>query len=153
MLTPLNPDTITSAPFLPRLMVLVLLVFGGLLYVATSDEPAQAATTSAVQPYGGCDEAWQAPRSEGAAECRTRGWLIRSGYVVSPRSVLRYYNLPFCRNEDGSGQRQACGWNVTEGDGDGHGRVYLSVPSRGHRDDWTIYLRICIDGTCKPWVR
>ena len=30
----------------------------------------------AVEPYGGCDEAWQAPLSEGAAYCRTLGYEI-----------------------------------------------------------------------------
>lgn len=31
--------------------------------------------TSAHEPYGGCDEAWQAPTSEGARHCRERhGW-------------------------------------------------------------------------------
>lgn len=130
-------------------LTLAALAFGVLAVIVTAPN----ADAAQDQPYGGCDEAWQAPRSAGAAECRTQGWMIRKGYVVSPRNVLRYYNLPFCRHEDGSGQRQACGWNVTEGDGNGHGRVYLSVPSRGHQDDWTIYLRICVDGVCKPWVR
>ena len=28
------------------------------------------------QPYGGCDEAWQAPRSDGAQWCRDHGYAV-----------------------------------------------------------------------------
>lgn len=28
------------------------------------------------QPYGGCDEAWQAPHSKGARECRLHGFEV-----------------------------------------------------------------------------
>lgn len=38
---------------------------------AVRDEPAVR------EPYGGCDEAWQAPHSEGADLCRELGWVIR----------------------------------------------------------------------------
>lgn len=35
--------------------------------------------TPAVEPYGGCDEAWQAPHSEGAAYCRSLGYDVPTG--------------------------------------------------------------------------
>ena len=87
-----------------------------------------------VQPYGGCKEAWQAPSSEGAAECRAHGWLIRPRLVVGPHGVVRFTALPHCRQEDGSGQRSACTWNVRDGagrDGDGSGLTYW-LDARDH---------------------
>jgi hypothetical protein len=106
-------------------------------------------------PYGGCAEAWQAPRSEGARWCRSHGWLVGARYVVSPRKVLRFYHLPPCRYEDGSGQplrggNRNCGWNVTEGDGNGRGLVYLVLGMGANRH--YVDLRICTPD-CHPWRR
>src|SRR5262245_63358868 len=64
------------------------------------------------QPYGGCAEAWQAPHSKGADECRAHGWTVRARLVVGPHRWVRYNNLPHCREEDGSGQKSACTWNI-----------------------------------------
>jgi hypothetical protein len=66
------------------------------------------------QPYGGCAEAWQAPQSEGAEWCRSRGWVVRRAIVVSPRNWVRYYALPTCRYEDGSGGPLPCQWNFAK---------------------------------------
>jgi len=41
------------------------------------------------QPYGGCDEAWQAPYSEGADWCRDHGWTI--AHPVDARDLCRAY--------------------------------------------------------------
>lgn len=114
-----------------------------------------ARTMPVSAPYGGCAEAWQAPRSEGARYCRSHGWLVGARYVVSPRKVLRMYDLPSCRYEDGSGQPKVsgnrnCGWNVTEGDGNGRGEVYLVLGMGTNRH--YVDLRIC-DPKCHPWRR
>lgn len=39
------------------------------------------------EPYGGCDEAWQAPQSAGAWECRAHGWIVtaRSSHLGGAR--------------------------------------------------------------------
>lgn len=104
----------------------------------------------AAQPYGGCAEAWQAPHSAGAQDCRDDQWLVASRYVVSPRGVLRYVNLPVCRNEDGSGNRGTCSWNVEGGNGNGHGLAYLVVKHR-HYHDTSVYLQVCKPHhRCKP---
>lgn len=50
----------------------------------------------AAQPYGGCDEAWQAPSSEGAQLCRDKGWTVTSQLVVNPRGVVKASRLPDC---------------------------------------------------------
>lgn len=132
----------------------------GIILVLTAGAMLFTSQTRADAVYGGCKEAYVAPQSVGADECRDKGWIIgaQGTYVVSPRNVLRYYNLPSCRYEDGSGQRQACGWNVTGGNGNGAGRVYLSVPNGRNqdgsaRDDRVIYLKQCINGQCRWWVR
>lgn len=112
-----------------------------------------APKSSAAQPYGGCDEAGRYPHSMGAEDCREMGWIIRPGLSISPRHVLRYYDLPSCRYEDGSGQRRACGWNVTAGNGNGRGLVYIALSVKGWDDDGYIYLNRCRDGVCKAWRR
>src|SRR5262245_34460579 len=85
----------------------------------------RAHATTWTQPYGGCQEAWQAPYSVGARECRAHGWVVRPRLVVGPRHWIRFTALPHCREEDGSGQRSACTWNVGRPvDGNGHGRAY-----------------------------
>lgn len=89
--------------------------------IATTPGTAQAHHA----PYGGCVEAWQAPQSEGAEDCREHGWTVRARLVVGPQRVVRYTALPHCRYEDGSGQRSACTWNVgPQQDGNGRGLAY-----------------------------
>jgi len=84
---------------------------------APAESPVQATnhhlpmTARWQQPYGGCKEAYVAPQSAGADECRAHGWVIRPRLVVGPYGWVRYSTLPQCRNEDGSGQRSACSWN------------------------------------------
>lgn len=136
--------------------VSILAANGGLDSDDRSAAPVSGNLTLVSAPYGGCAEAWQAPRSEGARYCRSKGWLVGARYVVSPRKVLRMYALPSCRYEDGSGQpkrhgNRNCGWNVTEGDGNGRGEVYLVLgmgPNRHYVD-----LRTCRAGKCSPWLR
>lgn len=85
-------------------------------------------------PYGGCKEAYQAPQSPGARDCRQRGWVIRPRLVVTPDRWIVFTRLPHCRYEDGSGQRSACTWNVgTPQDGNGRGRAYwVDLADRVH---------------------
>jgi hypothetical protein len=75
------------------------------------------------QPYGGCKEAWQAPTSAGADECRDHGWLVRKRLVVNPHSVVKFNRLPHCTTEDGVGQGP-CTWNIGRTDGNGVGAAY-----------------------------
>jgi hypothetical protein len=80
-------------------------------------------------PYGGCKEAWQAPHSQGADWCRAHGWTVRARLLVGPHGVVRMHRLPHCREEDGSGQRSACTWNIGRRvDGDGQGLSYWVGP-------------------------
>lgn len=134
-------------------VLLVSATAAALFYLDTAPADAATVTQSASQPYGGCKEAYQAPQSDGARACRRQGWLIGPGYVVSPRSVLRYYNLPTCKHEDGSGQRRTCGWNVTEDNGNGVGQAYLAFTNGPRRDDTFVNLNVCRNGGCVPWVR
>jgi hypothetical protein len=39
-------------------------------------QPTSPTQTHWVEPYGGCDEAWQAPQSRGARECRQHGYAV-----------------------------------------------------------------------------
>lgn len=125
------------------LSILMLATFTAAWLIFASIHPAGAA-----QPYGGCDEAWQAPHSAGAQECRDHGWTVRPRLVVSPHSILRYSALPPCTFEDASGGPIPCSWNFPgsdDGMGGGasfwvsgtyaHNRghyVWLESPLRGH---------------------
>lgn len=48
-----------------------------------------------LEPYGGCDEAWQAPGSAGAADCRALGWEVtaRGAFPPCPASWSNGYVL------------------------------------------------------------
>lgn len=74
------------------------------------------------QPYGGCDEAWQAPHSTGADECRAHGWTVKWWIIVSPKDRVRYVDpsINQCANEDAG---RFCTWN-------------FSVPRRDGLDLW-----------------
>jgi hypothetical protein len=48
------------------------------------------------EPYGGCAEAWQAPKSEGAAWCRSRGFTVTKFGVFGPEGWLLSSTLPRC---------------------------------------------------------
>ena len=86
---------------------------------------AHAGHGRATAPYGGCAEAWQAPRSPGAEMCRDRGWSVSARFVVGPRGVVRHASLPHCRFEDGSGGPRPCTWNVGRRvDGNGVGLAF-----------------------------
>lgn len=104
------------------------------------------------KPYGGCKEAHVAPQSDGARECRAKGWTVTKHLVLSPQTVLRYIDLPACKQEDGSGQkRPGCHWNLskepTEEQGDGHGLVYVVQGPHVH------YLQSCYKHECAPVTR
>lgn len=78
---------------------------------------------AAAEPYGGCDEAWQAPDSPGSDWCRDHGWTVTRKIVVGPRGWVRANRLPACTFEDGSRQRSACFWNADRR-GNGTGSDY-----------------------------
>jgi hypothetical protein len=65
----------------------------------------------ATEPYGGCDEAWQAPLSDGAMECRMLGWTVRPRLVIDPHGVVRAYLLPGCKREDSG---RLCIWDAAK---------------------------------------
>jgi hypothetical protein len=109
-------------------------------------EPADAAPPSVTerwtQPYGGCKEGWQAPRSEGAAECRAHGWTIRPRIVVGPRGVVRYHHLPRCAQEDGSGTvRGTCSWNFDKPSVTDHEASFWVSHHNGHPRYHYVWMR------------
>lgn len=86
------------------------------------------------QPYGGCDEAWQAPRSIGATHCREHRWIVRPRVVIDPKGWVRAMRLPPCRAED----EIRCYWDAkTMGNGVGDSFVWVGTRER-HR---LIYVR------------
>ena len=105
-----------AAAFLGTAIVLVL---------AGASPPSHASTSGVLEPFGGCDEAWQAPRSTGADRCRELGYTVSARFLLSPRGVVLHSSLPHCRFEDGSGGRRPCTWNVgPRVDGNGIGLAY-----------------------------
>lgn len=91
--------------------VVALVLAGGLVVKA-----------DAAQPYGGCDEAWRYPHSQGAAECRRAGWTIRPHFTIDPTNRLRSTDLPACRYEDSHG----CYWNARKR-GNGRGDSFVTT--------------------------
>lgn len=80
------------------------------------------------QPYGGCVEAHDYPKSEGANECRAHGWTIKWWIVVSPKDRVQFVDpsINQCANEDAG---RFCTWNFDAPRSagldlwyDGHGR-------------------------------
>jgi hypothetical protein len=107
------------------LMGAAVFLGSGTWVAAGNQTQAHAAPVRATAPYGGCDEAWQAPRSPGADLCRARGWSVSARFLVGPRAVVRHSSLPHCRFEDGSGGPRPCTWNVgPRVDGNGIGLAY-----------------------------
>lgn len=150
-----SPRKSTLSDTLALIIGSVALAVTAFIIVFFSDVPEADAAVSVKQsvPYK-CSQTYRAPDSDLARACRAKGWLIGPAYVVSPRHVLRYYNLPTCFHEDGSGQRRTCGWNVTEDNGvNGAGEVYLAFTNGPHRDDTFVALNQCSDSGCVPWVR
>jgi hypothetical protein len=110
----------------------LLLTLATVLTLATG--PAQSAELA---PYGGCDEAWQAPQSDGADWCRDHGWTVTGRLVIGPRAVVRYSSLPHCRVEDASRGPVPCTWNVGPGvDGNGVGLAFVSHDREAYRYVW-----------------
>lgn len=118
------------------LLLLVALVLAGLTVGAVKAN----ADGHKVQPYGGCDEAWQAPHSIGARECRSLGWTVSRRLVVSPRGVVKMSTLPWCAVEDASSGRVPCSWNFGQ-DADrnrtGHGLAFWVGPKGGMHFVWS----------------
>lgn len=108
--------------------VAVVAVATGVL-VAVNEQAFSVTSGNRTQPYGGCNEAWQAPHSDGARQCRADGWTVSRHLVLNPHDVVMFTDLHECRYEDGSGQRPRCVWF---GDymGNGHGLSYAE--HRGH---------------------
>lgn len=115
--------------------LLLAVTFVGLLSALSAAEAGDDFTPGTwQQPYGGCKEGWQAPRSEGARQCRDHGWTVRHDLVVSPRGIIRYDNMRTCKFEDGSGQRSACIWHG-QVDGNGRGLTYWFGRHNSHISD------------------
>lgn len=91
-----------------------------ILLMGTS--PAHGATWSASQ----CDEAWQAPRSAYADQCRDHGWRITSRWTVGPHGVVRAHLDPV-RND-------ARGYYVPRRDGT---RMYVWRANPYRTEPWT----------------
>lgn len=108
---------------------LVALALAGAALVA----PATAAhAESWQQPYGGCKEAWQAPASAGAAECRQHGWTVKARIVVRPDHVAVHNTLKPCAAED---SRTLCFWDGSYR-GNGHGESFwVGRDGHGHYVD------------------
>lgn len=68
--------------------------------LSVSGTAVAAGPAQAHQPYGGCDESWQVPRSEGAEHCRSHGWVVRPRFVIDAKGRLRYSRMPVCEYED-----------------------------------------------------
>jgi hypothetical protein len=99
----------------------------GLLMVVAG-QPADASTWT--QPYGGCDEGWQAPRSAGAQDCRDHGWIVRSRLVVNPHGRVVAHSMPSCPDEE---RGRFCSWNINPTDGNGRGaQFWRDADSRAH---------------------
>lgn len=105
-----------------ELIIGILLVLSalGLLFVDKAN-----AAPSERPLYGGCAEAWQAPRSDGAAECRERGWLVKSRLVVSPSGYVKVVRVPRCAVEDD----RNCYWNARVR-GNRTGRSFVALGDR-----------------------
>lgn len=102
-------------------------LIGVMLAVVGMAAPAHAA------PYGGCEEAWQAPQSKGAQACRASGWTVRARISVNKHGVVRAHRLPSCEHEDGSGSKAACSWNIRSRDGNGSGlALWYDPANRAH---------------------
>lgn len=99
------------------------------IILATAAAALIPAPAFAHQPYGGCDEAWQAPRSAGAEHCRDHGWTVRHRFVINPRGYVKYVSLPPCEYEDSYN----CYWNAeTSGNGGGDSFIIRGTEER-HR--------------------
>jgi hypothetical protein len=86
-----------------------------------SADPSPAHPHAPVTPHGWCDEAWQAPQSAGASDCRKAGWIVNANLTVTPGGRANTV-LPRCTGED---ERQArCYWDARRsGNGRGHGFI------------------------------
>lgn len=125
----------TARRALAAAAILTILVTSFIL-LTTGRSYADAA--AAPQPYGGCAEAWQAPKSEGADDCREAGWTVRKRVVLNPHAVIRYWNLDPCEYEDGSGTTKTCGWlgNI---DGNGRGLSYFVTGTENKRHGTSLW--------------
>lgn len=104
--------------------------------------PAQIETSTVslrnAAPYGGCDEAWQAPRSPGADWCRDREWTVRKQFVLRPSNEVAYLRMDPCREEDSDGP---CFWNA-ERQGNGTGTSFIIKGQRdGKHRIWWVKFR------------
>jgi len=130
---------------------------------AKADEPTQQPAKQ--QPYGGCDEGWQAPRSIGARECRALGWVVRPRLVVDPHGLVVMSRLPHCTFEDASSGPIPCSYNFgrpTDGFGGGlafwvtgthaHNRTHYVWTTRPH-NGWTWVSRSLADALAESGER
>ena len=116
-------------------------------------------------PYGGCDEAWQAPHSLGAQDCRDMGWTIRPRLLVNPRGLVIMSRLPHCTFEDASSGPVPCSYNFgrpTDGFGGGlsfwvtgtnhHNRTHYVWTTRPH-NGWAWVSRSLADALAESGAK
>lgn len=134
-----EPGVMRLRTFLGCFAVIVV-VFSALnVFVPEAEAaPRTSSHRTVVEPYGGCDEAWQAPRSPGAQWCRDHGWVVKRNFVIDPDyRAVRYLNLGPCKFEDSRG----CYWNARVR-GDGHGRSFvIGWKGRAHFVLWRTLPR------------
>ena len=112
--------------------LLIIAIIGGLIGLWLSPGRGYAA-----EPYGGCDEAWQAPHSQGADDCRALGWTVRPRFVLSPKDRVKYLDLRPCEQEDSDGP---CYWNAqTMGNGEGDSFIIRGERDGKHRIWWVAF--------------
>jgi hypothetical protein len=96
--------------------------------------PLHSVNASTVQ----CDEAWQAPDSEGADNCRLRGWTVRRDFILTPANTVAYLRLNPCVEEESDGP---CFWNA-ERQGNGTGTSFIIKGQRdGKHRVWWVKFR------------
>lgn len=106
-------------------MALLAIVAAALVFAFAG--PGFSVTSVTGQPYGGCKEGWQAPRSQGAADCRDLGWFVHRRVVVNPDGVVVTNRFKACQYEDST----FCYWDAARV-GDRHGQSFVNL-SRQHQ--------------------
>ena len=136
----MNRRTSDRIAYLSTALVLALMV--GAFFILGTNRAEAAPPTEA---DSACANQWQHPRSYRAQQCRSMGWFVGPGYVVTPNHVPRYIFLPVCRDEDGD--TRTCEVNVTGRFGDGCGKAYLYLHrvGRGGGKPYFLYLFKWVD--------
>lgn len=118
------------------LKVFLILIVGALIGLWLSPRAgygAEPLTRVNEAPYGGCKEAWMAPRSEGADWCRDRGWVVRSRFVITPKKLVVHNRMRPCPREDS-------------------GNCYWDADRRGNQEGWGFIIKGQRDGKHRVWI-